>query len=119
MAKTVSLIIALEGLAMVPSIICAAVFGETRVLITFAVVSVFCVATGAWMYSHMRKYVIRIKTREGYFVVLLCWATVILVGFMPYYFSGAKELKAFVKELYTLTDADELYKKVENCPFLV
>ena len=41
MAKTVSLIIALEGLAMVPSIICAAVFGETRVLITFAVVSVF------------------------------------------------------------------------------
>ena len=29
MAKTVSLIIALEGLAMVPSIICAAVFGET------------------------------------------------------------------------------------------
>ncbi len=38
---------------------------------------------------------------------------------LPYYFSGAKELKTFVKELYTLTDADELYKKVENCPFLV
>ena len=88
MAKTVSLIIALEGLAMLPSIICAAVFGETRVLITFAVVSAFCIAAGAWLYSNMRKYTIKIKTREGYFVVLLCWATVILVGFMPYYFSG-------------------------------
>lgn len=129
MAKTVSLLILLEGLAMVPSVICAAVYGETGPMICFSATGFICVLLGAMLYLFMRKYTIRIKTREGYFIVILCWMTVIIVGFFPYYFSGEgysfadclfesvaswTTSSAWVIELETMPASVVLWKAVSN-----
>ncbi len=78
----------MQGFALLPPFAAALFYGERNVAkalgITAAVAMVFGIAGQVVTRNHK----IRIKVRESYFVVFLCWMTAITVSIFPYLLSG-------------------------------
>lgn len=86
--KTVSVIMLFEGLAMLIPFGFACYFHEVTTATAFFCTMVVCVSFGETMRRVVKKTNKSIKTREGYFVVIVSWFFVILIGAMPYLMSG-------------------------------
>lgn len=86
--KTVSVILLFEGLAMLLPFGFACYFHETSSATSFFCTLVVCIVFGETMRRVVKKTEKKIKTREGYFVVIVSWLVVILVGSMPYLMAG-------------------------------
>lgn len=84
--KISSLIIAVIGLSMIPSIICAIIYGERTCLIDFVFFCVLFTVTGIIIYNCIPAS--HISARDGYLIVASCWIVSCLFGALPYMFSG-------------------------------
>jgi len=82
--KTVSVILLFEGLAMLLPFGFACYFHETSSATSFFCTMIVCIAFGETMRRTIKKTDKKVKTREGYFVVIVSWLVVILVGSIPY-----------------------------------
>ncbi len=86
--KILSLILAVTGISMIPSIICAAVYGEASCLKSFAVFFVLFTAAGFLIYKKIPAHYSHITARDGFLIVAACWIVSCLFGAFPYMFSG-------------------------------
>ncbi len=86
--KISSLILAVTGISMIPSIICAAYYGETACLKAFAFFFVLFTAAGFLIYKAVPARYRHISARDGFLIVAACWIVSCLFGAFPYMFSG-------------------------------
>ena len=86
--KISSLILAVTGISMIPSIICAAYYGETACLKAFAFFFVLFTAAGFLIYKAVPARYSHISARDGFLIVAACWIVSCLFGAFPYMFSG-------------------------------
>ena len=77
----------IAGAAMIPSIICGLINREFDVSRNFLIIALAGIGIGAVGRYKLEKQKGSIKVGESYFVVLLCWLTVVIYGMMPYIFS--------------------------------
>lgn len=86
--RTVSTIMMLAGLAMLPSLAVAAMDGDNGCCFGIGIPAGVFIVLGACAVRRTRKCRIKIANRESYLIVLLCWFTVIVTGIFPYLLSG-------------------------------
>lgn len=86
--RTISVIILLEGLAMLIPMAYGMRCGETEAASGLFLISICCCMLGLLVYRFLHYYTLKIKQRESYFVAFLCWGVSSLVGILPYYLSG-------------------------------
>lgn len=87
--RTVSVILLIEGLFMLPSLILAWHDGAAQTLRGFLWSFLAVEAAGIISYFSTQSYKVKMKIRESYYVVIVSWLTVIAVGFLPYFLSGS------------------------------
>ena len=87
--RTISTLLLLESATMLPSFLCAAMDHDLISLramtLSIGILSLLGVL-GLFLTKKQTGKVI--KSRESYFVVLVCWLTVITGGILPYIFAG-------------------------------
>ena len=87
--RTISTLLLLESATMLPSFLCAAMDHDLISLramtLSIGILSLLGVL-GLFLTKKQTGKVI--KSRESYFVVLVCWLTVIIGGILPYIFAG-------------------------------
>ncbi len=86
--KISSLVLAVTGLSMIPSIICATVYNETECFKAFAVFFSLYTAAGFFIFKTTRVKYSHISSRDGFLIVAACWIISCLFGAFPYAFSG-------------------------------
>lgn len=86
--RTMSVILLIEGLFMLPSLILAMQDGSTVTARGFLVSLAALEIIGAAGYLSTRNFRARMKIRESYYVVIVCWFTVIAAGLLPYLMAG-------------------------------
>ena len=85
--RTASMILLFEGIAMLIPFAFACYFAEFAPATAFFCIIVVCVSFGITINRvtmHSRPY---IHSREGFYIVIVCWMFVILLGSMPYLLS--------------------------------
>ena len=85
--KVISIILVLEGLAMIPSAGVAFYNNEQRCATAFCIMAIFCACVGFGM--RKIKYASkRYRPGEGFLIVIFCWLFMIFIGAMPYFMSN-------------------------------
>ena len=87
-ARIFGFLLLILGIAMIPSIICAQVYGEFRCLQALLITTTQCLFWGALIVVFIRPNRTKFRTREGYIVVASCWIVASLIGTFPYMISG-------------------------------
>ena len=85
--KISSLILAVTGISMLPSVICAFIYNETKCLSVFAVFCLAYILTGFTAFRFIRSGDYYVKPRDGYLIVAACWIVSCIAGTFPYVFS--------------------------------
>ncbi len=81
-------ILRLEGLLMVPAIICAICFNEDKAAISFAISAVASICIG-FLLTFIKPKEESFYAREGFITVALTWIVLSLFGALPFVLSGA------------------------------
>ena len=86
--KISSLILAVTGISMLPSVICAFIYNETKCLSVFAVFCLAYILTGFTAFRFIRSGDYYVKPRDGYLIVAaIAGAVSCIAGAFPYVFS--------------------------------
>ncbi len=94
--KTISIIIFFEGLAMMIPGIAGIYFNEMQAAVSLLTVSCISIISGLSFFLYLRYDTLKIKERDGFYITILTWFSICLVGSLPFLFSGYG---------YTFTDA--------------
>lgn len=87
-ARIMSFLLLIMGVAMLPAVLCAYVCDEASCLRALALVSALCIFFGAGLTIAIQPERSKFRTREGYIVVAGCWLMASLVGAFPYLLSS-------------------------------
>lgn len=99
--KTISMVLAIEGVAMLPSIIVGLYYGEKNALSGLAFTSFLTIIFATIILNIYRGEKVKLKAREGFLVTLLGWLLVCIVGALPYL--GAGMDYSFVDSIFEST----------------
>ena len=86
--RTLSAILGIEGVAMILSLGTAIYDGDRNASIGFAISTGILLILAIITRSISSGFSIKMKARESYFIVLICWATMIVGGTLPYLLIG-------------------------------
>lgn len=86
--RTISIILLSEGAAMIPALILAVAEKDASSVRSFAISAAAVIIAGLIGLNFTGRYRIKVKARDSYFVVLVCWLTAIAAGVLPYLLSG-------------------------------
>ena len=86
--RTISVILLIEGLFMLPSMLLAFKEGTVETGRGFLYAFLALEILGGIAYITTEKHKVKMRLRESYYIVIICWFTVIAAGFIPYYLSG-------------------------------
>lgn len=87
--RTISTLLLLESATMVPSFLCAAMDHDLMSLKAMTLsIGILALLGVLGLFLTKKQTGKVIKSRESYFVVLVCWLTVIIGGILPYIFVG-------------------------------
>lgn len=87
--RTISTLLLLESATMVPSFLCAAMDHDLMSLRAMTLsIGILALLGVLGLFLTKKQTGKVIKSRESYFVVLVCWLTVIIGGILPYIFAG-------------------------------
>ena len=87
--RTISTLLLLESATMVPSFLCAAMDHDLISLRAMTLsIGILALLGVLGLFLTKKQTGKVIKSRESYFVVLVCWLTVIIGGILPYIFAG-------------------------------
>lgn len=86
--RTLSVILGIEGVAMILSLGTAIYDGDRETSIGFAISTGILLILAILARSVSSGFSIKMKARESYFVVLVCWLTMIVGGTLPYLLTG-------------------------------
>lgn len=79
--------LAISGAAMMPSMLCALIRGETGCMKSFIICGVLFMVLGFFLFKRFSSGR-TLRIRDGYMIVGACWLMLCLFGAFPYYFSG-------------------------------
>lgn len=88
LVKMLSLVTGIVGLSLIPSAICAAVYGEHHALVSCIIFAVIYIAAGFLIFAKTKLTNRIIRSRDGYLVVASCWITACILGSLVFFFSG-------------------------------
>ncbi len=91
-------IIQLEAALMVPAIVCAFVYGETKIVLSFAVTMLFALVAGFFLTFTANPKDKTIFAKEGFVIVALAWIVMSAVGALPFVISG--EIPSYVDAFF-------------------
>lgn len=107
--KIMGLLLGITGLAMIPSLLCAVYFNEGSTEPGFLISALASIILGFTIYKVMPSSRRKLKTRDGYLIVIICWLGCSLFGAIPYFLSGQVPsfIDAFFEAIagYTTTGA--------------
>jgi len=86
--RTASIILGIEGLAMILSLGTAVYDGDRESTVGFAISTTLLLVFALLGRSASKKLDVKIKARDSYYVVLICWLTVVIGGTLPYLLVG-------------------------------
>ena len=86
--RTISVVLLFEGGFMLIPLFCAVYYGEKGSASALFFTATCCIAFGMTVYKQLKYYTLKIKVRESYFIALICWVLVCMVGTVPYAMSG-------------------------------
>ena len=86
---TVCTILTIEGLAMVPATLMGLYDGEQRTALGIGISAAILIIIGLVGRSLAKEHKNKIKPSESYYIVLVCWFSVVLGGMLPYLMSGS------------------------------
>lgn len=85
---TISTILMIEGLAMLPSVAMGFYDGEKDVAIGMALSAAILIVISIIGRTVTKNHKTRIKASESFYIVLMCWFAVIVGGMLPYLLTG-------------------------------
>ena len=88
-ARTVSVILGIEGIAMILSLGTAVYDGDRKAAIGFTISTGILLALALIGRAFSTGFHVKMKARESYFIVLICWVTMIIGGTLPYLLAGS------------------------------
>ncbi len=106
------------GIAMLPSVITAFIYGESEAGKSFLLtcITVTLISLACTLFVNPKKQ--HLKTRDGFFIVGMGWIFVILIGCIPYLASGYTEsfCSAFFESAAGFTTTGATVLSVDNTP---
>lgn len=99
--KIVSIVLAIEGLAMIPSICVGLYYGENNSIGGLAITSLMTILFATLFIKIFRNYSVKLNIRDGFFVAFLSWGLVCLLGSLPYFLAGLNF--SFIDSLFEST----------------
>ncbi len=83
------LVLLVIGLSMLPSLAAAGIYQEVPALLAFLATVLFSAVTGTLLLRFGQKSTSRLKVRDGFLIVTLCWIVSTLLGAVPFMLSGS------------------------------
>ena len=87
--KIMSIIFFVLGFSMIPALLVAIIYDETLCNSAFFSTIFLCFGIGGISYKIYQPQELKLKERDGFLIVTLCWLFASLVGAMPFFLSGA------------------------------
>ena len=111
-------IVLLTGIAMLPAVAAAFIYGENTIGKAFLFTSIFAVLVSALTILFVKPHNHYLRTRDGFFIVGFGWILVCLVGCIPYLASGytASFCSAFFESAAGFTTTGATVFNLENTP---
>lgn len=82
--KILSIVLIITGVAMIPSMFASAYYGENEAMVGFGTSSALTIIVALIMFFRNRDASNKLRLREGYLIVALCWIMCSVVGAVPY-----------------------------------
>ena len=86
--KLSGIIIVLMAFLMIPSLLVSFLYGETETIRAFITTILPMLAVGGIICFSVKAQFDHLKTREGFFIVALCWTLCSVLGSVPFMLSG-------------------------------
>lgn len=77
------------GLCLIPCLAVALIYHEMQAAESFLLTIIPCVVLGFISMKKFRPSLLKLKARDGFLIVTLCWIAASLVGAFPLYISGS------------------------------
>ena len=87
--KIMSIIFFVLGFSMIPALLVAIIYDETLCNSAFFSTIFLCFGVGGIFYKMYQPQELKLKERDGFLIVTLCWLIASLVGAMPFFLAGA------------------------------
>ncbi|MBR3785472.1 MAG: TrkH family potassium uptake protein [Firmicutes bacterium] len=87
--KIMSIIFFVLGFSMIPALLVAVIYDETASFTAFSSIILLCFGTGYVFHKMYQPAELKLKERDGFLIVALCWLVASLVGALPFVMSGA------------------------------
>ena len=82
--KIMSIIFFVLGFSMIPALLVAIIYDETLCNSAFFSTIFLCFGIGGIFYKMYQPQELKLKERDGFLIVALCWLTASFVGAMPF-----------------------------------
>lgn len=86
--STISTILLMEGLAMIPSVVVALMDGDKEDLVGMTISAGILLILSIIGHVGVREFKVKMKVGESYLVVLLAWMAAVFGGMLPYLLAG-------------------------------
>lgn len=87
--KIMSIIFFVLGFSMFPALLVAIIYDDPVCNFAFFSTIFLCFGIGGIFYKMYQPQELKLKERDGFLIVTLCWLTASLVGAMPFFLAGA------------------------------
>ena len=116
--RTISAILLYEGISMLPSYLLALYDHDLGPALGIGITMLLIFVCGLTGVRLTRRYKAKIKVRDSYFLVLICWLTVIGTGMLPYLLSriGIHPVDALFESVAAWTTSSAWVLNVNNLP---
>jgi len=87
--KIMSIIFFVLGFSMIPALLVAIIYGEAICISAFFSTIFLCFGTGGVFHKMYQPQELKLKERDGFLIVTLCWLTASVVGALPFFLAGS------------------------------
>ena len=87
--KIVCIIFFVLGFSMIPALLVAIIYDETLCIPAFSSTIFLCFGTGFMFHKIFKPAELKLKERDGFLIVTMCWLMASLIGSMPFFLSEA------------------------------
>lgn len=117
--RVIGILLMILALSILLPIITALYYGETKELQAFIITMAACFSAGLILTKIINPSLKKIKARDGYLIVALCWIIAPLVAAFPLWFTGA--IKTYIDCFFEMcsgfsTTGSTILTEIESLP---
>lgn len=117
--RMMGMLLLVLGCCLLPCLLVAFIFGETASILGFLSAILPCFILGIILIKSFRPSLIRLKARDGFLIVSLCWLVASLIGAVPFTVSGA--IPSYVDAFFETcsgfsTTGSSILSEIESLP---